>query len=214
MLHDAPTTPTQPVQLPAAWPDAVLGFIGVHCGLRAEATGVALLVERGELRHAARRAQLLARVLAEHHRAEDELLWPALEGRHPGFAAARIELESQHVQLDIGLAELSADPSCIDRVLPLLFDHLQAEEMAALPIWLASFTADDHTIFETRLRRSTSWRNIGTMLSWLFDVTPSDIRPVATSRVPTTLRWAHRVWFRHRYAARYGSVGSTAPALA
>ena len=214
MLLDAPTDSRQPVQLPTAWPDAVLGFIGVHCGLRAEVTGVAQLVERGELRHAARRAQLLARVLAEHHRAEDELLWPALEARQPGFASARTELESQHVQLDIGLAELAADPSSIDRVLPLLFDHLQAEEMAALPIWLASFSAADHLIFEARLRRSTSWRNIGTMLSWLFDVTPSDVRPVATARVPTTLRWAHRVWFRHLYVARYGSVGSTAPAIA
>jgi hypothetical protein len=214
MLDDAPTSTSVPDAFPWAWPDPVLGFIGVHCGLRAEAAGIARLVERGEPRRAARRAQLLARVLAEHHRVEDELLWPALEARRPEFAAVRAELERQHVQLDEGLARLAADPSCIHDVLPLLFDHLNAEEVAALPVWLATFTADDHQIFESRLRRSTSWRDIGTMLSWLFDVTPSDVRPVATSRVPTGLRWAHRVWFRHFYEARYGRVEVGHAALA
>jgi hypothetical protein len=206
-----PSPSTSAATHPAAgWPDPVLGFIGVHYGLRAEATGVAQLVERGEVRQAARRAQLLARVLAEHHRVEDELLWPALEARRPDFALVRIELELQHEQLDVALADLASDPTTIGRALPLLFDHLLAEEMTALPVWLETFTADDHSMFESKLRRSTSWRNIGTMLSWLFDVTPADIRPLATSRVPSSLRWAHRVWFRHLYAARYGRVGGVA----
>jgi hypothetical protein len=190
----------------------VLGFLGVHMGLRAEATVVAELVERGDLRTAARRARLLGRVLGEHHRVEDEILWPALEARRPDFAEARFDLEVQHVQLDAALDELARDPRTIDRALPLLSDHLQAEEQLALPVWLATFTPDDHAMFEHQLRRSTPVRHIATMLSWLFDVTPHDVRPLATSRVPTSLRWAHHVVFRHVYTARYGRHAELRPA--
>ncbi|MGD9996722.1 MAG: hemerythrin domain-containing protein [Ilumatobacteraceae bacterium] len=214
-MHDdtptvAPATPT--TTLGWAWPDAVLGFLGVHLGLRAEAAVVADLVERGELRAAARRARLLARVLGEHHRVEDEILWPALEARRPGFADARLDLELQHVQLDAALDDLVHDARTIDRLIPLLSDHLQAEEQLALPVWLATFTPDDHAMFEHQLRRSTPVRHIATMLSWLFDVTPHDVRPLATSRVPTGLRWAHHVVFRHLYSARYGRHAQLCPA--
>ncbi|MBI5088172.1 MAG: hemerythrin domain-containing protein, partial [Actinobacteria bacterium] len=159
---------------------------------------------RGELRQATRRARLLARVLGEHHRVEDELLWPALEARRPEFADARFDLELQHVQLDAALEDLQLDPRTIDRFIPLLAEHLQDEEQLALPVWLATFTPEDHVDFEQRLRRSTPVRHIATMLSWLFDVTPHEVRPLATSRVPTSLRWAHHAVFRHVYSARYG----------
>ena len=66
-------------------PGAVMGFAGVHLALRAEAAGVAHLVAEGDDQRARRRSALLCRVLTAHHRTEDNLLWPALEARQPGF---------------------------------------------------------------------------------------------------------------------------------
>ena len=39
-----------------------------------------------------------------------------------------------------------------------------------LPMWLASFTADEHERFAARLRRATPLRDAGMMISWLLDV--------------------------------------------
>ena len=59
-------------------PRAVVGFVGVHLGLRAEAAHVERLHDAGDLAGARRRARLLATVLHHHHRAEDTVLFPAL----------------------------------------------------------------------------------------------------------------------------------------
>src|SRR5436190_1689673 len=151
-------------------PAAVIGFGGVHLALRAETEGIARLAEEGERTAAARRARLLGRVLAIHHHTEDTLLWPALEERHPGFALTTPELEDQHRRLDevlTGLPWRVADPAAVDGFGKLLEEHLQAEEQRALPVWLASFSADEHKQFGRMLQRSTPLGNAGLMLSWL-----------------------------------------------
>jgi hypothetical protein len=136
-------------------PAAVMGFAGVHLALRAEATGIAHLVAEGDDHQARRRAALLGRVLAAHHRTEDHLLWPAIEARQPGFTMTTVELEDQHRQLDEQLEGLVDDPASIDGVGAFLEQHLQDEEQRALPVWLASFDAADHERFGRLLRRST-----------------------------------------------------------
>ena len=82
-------------------PRAVVGFVGVHLGLRAEAAHVERLRDAGDLAGARRRARLLATVLHHHHRAEDTVLFPALVARQPGVAVTTAELEAQHVELDV-----------------------------------------------------------------------------------------------------------------
>ncbi len=84
-------------------PQAVVGFVGVHLGLRAEAAHVERLRDAGDLPGAQRRAHLLATVLHHHHRAEDTVLFPALTDRQPGAAVTTAELEDQHVELDVAL---------------------------------------------------------------------------------------------------------------
>ncbi len=185
-------------------PSAVMGFAGVHLALRAEASGIAHLVDAGEDRLARRRVALLSRVLTAHHGTEDRLLFPAIEARQPGFTVTTVELEQQHRILDGLLAALRHDPAMITEVRSALERHLEDEEQRALPVWLASFDAADHERFGRRLRRSTPLGEAATMISWLLDATPEAVHPAARAHLPAPFRLAHRVWWRHQYGRRYG----------
>jgi hypothetical protein len=192
--------------LPIDLPGAVLGFVGVHLGLRGEVATIALAVDDGDGRTAARRARLLRRVLGHHHHAEDRVLFPALRERHPGATTTTDELEVEHVALDAALDELVRDVTTIGAAGRLIEQHLAAEERLVLPMWLAAFTADEHERFAAQLRRSTPLRDAGMMISWLLDVTPSGATDVAWAQVPPSLRLLHRAWWRRRYERTFGSL--------
>jgi hypothetical protein len=187
-------------------PAAVIGFGGVHLALRAEADGIARLAESGAHGAARRRARLLAQVLAIHHHTEDTLLWPALEERHPGFALTTPELEDQHRRLDEELADLPGDVHLIEEVQPLLIAHLEAEEQRALPVWLASFSAEEHKRFGRMLQRSTPLADAGLMIAWLLDATPDAALPVARRHIPASLQAIHKLWWRGRYERQWGRM--------
>ncbi len=150
--------------------------------------------------------RLLRRVLGHHHHAEDGLLFPALRARHPGASTTTDELEADHVALDAALDELVSDVARIEATGLLLERHLAAEERLVLPMWLASFTADEHERFAARLRRTTPLRDAGMMISWLLDVAPAGATDVAWAQVPPSLRLLHRAWWRRRYERSFGSL--------
>jgi hypothetical protein len=194
-------------------PGAVLGFIGVHLGLRSEVATLVRAVDDGDLALADRRARLLQRVLGHHHHAEDAVLFPAVRARQPGAETTTAELEAQHVELDAALAALFDDATTIEGVRTLLERHLAAEEQQVLPLWLASFSADEHERFAHRLKRATPIRDAGLMISWLLDVAPHGALDVAWAQVPPSLRVLHRVWWRRRYERAFGAgVPAVAPA--
>lgn len=193
-------------------PRAVLGFVGVHLGLRAEAAHVERLVADGDQPAARRRADLLARVLHHHHRAEDTVLFPALRERVAGVATTTDELERQHEDLDAALARLTQDVDAIEDARRLIEAHLVAEEQHILPVWLGAFSAEEHERFAARLRRSTPLRDAGLMISWLLDTAADGTVDVAWSQVPSSLRLMHRCWWRQRYARTFGALsGDRAP---
>ena len=189
-------------------PRAVVGFVGVHLGLRAEAAHVERLRDGGDLLAAARRARLLGAVLHHHHRAEDSVLFPALVARQPGAAVTTDELEDQHRELDVALAALPGDLDTAGDVRRLIERHLGLEEQHVLPLWLASFDAAEHERFAASLRRSTPLRDAGLMISWLLDTAPEGAAEVAWDQVPSTLRLAHRLWWRRRYERAFGTIGN------
>jgi hypothetical protein len=189
-------------------PAAVLGFVGVHLALRAEMTHIARAVDTGDEVTAARRARLFGRVLHHHHTAEDQLLWPALVGRHPGMSPVTADLEAQHLELDLRLAALPDRLEDVTGVRRLVEDHLVAEEQQVLPAWLDAFSADEHDEFAAQLRRATPWRDAGLMLAWLIDHTHQSAARHAWSEVPRPLRVAHHLWWRPRYERHWGRVGA------
>jgi hypothetical protein len=193
-------------------PRAVVGFVGVHLGLRAEVAHVERLAHAGDLAAAQRRAVLLGRVLHHHHRAEDTLLFPAVAARNPGAALTTGELEAQHVELDEALATLVDDVTTICRVSDLVGRHLSAEEQLVLPLWISSFTAAEHERFAGTLRRATRLRDAGLMIAWLLDTAPDDAVDIAWNQVPSSLRALHRIWWRRRYERAFGSCRTPVPA--
>jgi hypothetical protein len=194
-------------------PRAVVGFVGVHLGLRAEAAHVERLRDTGDLAGARRRAHLLATVLHHHHRAEDTVLFPALVERQPGVAVSTNELEDQHAALGVALGALPGDLDTAGDVRRLIEGHLVAEEQHVLPVWMASFTDAEHERFATSLRRATPLRDAGLMISWLLDTAPDGAFDVAWDQVPPALRLAHRAWWRRRYEQRFGRITASAPVL-
>ena len=192
-------------------PRAVLGFVGVHLGLRAEAAHVERRRDLGDVEGARRRAELLATVLHHHHRAEDTVLFPALAARQPGVVLTTQELEAEHLELDSALAALTDDLDLAGDVRRLVERHLAREEQLVLPVWIASFTADEHERFASSLRRATPLRDAGLMISWLLDTAPDDAVDVAWSQVPSSLRLLHRMWWRRRYERAFGAC-ATRPA--
>ena len=208
--HAAHVADIAPAELAmSGLPDAVLGFCAVHLGLRTEAQRIGEHLDAGRIDDARRRSQLLARVLVEHHRAEDELLWPALVRYQPGIVATTDALEAEHELLDGELRLLVDDPARIERVGPLVDGHLRAEEEQILPVWLASFDAVEHDRFGNQLRRSTPPATVGLMVSWLLDVTPEPLRPFAVGRLPRAFRLAHQMCWRPSFDRRYGHAQST-----
>ena len=194
-------------------PRAVLGFVGVHLGLRAEAAHVERLTDAGDLTQARRRAELLARVLHHHHRAEDTVLFPALVDRQPGLVVTTDELEAQHLGLDVALSALPGDLTTADEARRLIERHLGQEEHLVLPVWMASFTTAEHDRFAAALRRATPLRDAGLMISWLLDTAPDGAFDAAWDQVPPALRMMYRVWWRRRYERAFGSVGAASPPL-
>jgi iron-sulfur cluster repair protein YtfE (RIC family) len=189
-------------------PRAVLGFVGVHLGLRAEVPNIERLYDADDVVKARQRAALLATVLHHHHQAEDTVLFPALVARHPGLVVTTDELEAQHTELDAVLAGLPDDLATAGRVRDLLDRHLHQEEQLVLPTWLSSFTAAEHERFTSELRRATPLRDAGLMISWLLDTAPGDAVDLARTQVPPSLRLLHRIWWRRRYERAFGSSGT------
>ncbi len=194
---------------PVDLPRAVLGFVGVHLGLRAEVANVERLLTTGDRPAATRRADLLATVLHHHHRAEDTVLFPALVERQPGAATTTQELDRQHAELDDALERLGADVDLVAATRQLLDAHLLTEEAHVLPIWLDSFTSEEHERFADRLRRSTPVRDAGLMISWLLDTAPHGAGETARSQVPPSLRLMHRWWWRPRYERAFGRMSGS-----
>jgi iron-sulfur cluster repair protein YtfE (RIC family) len=101
---------------------------------------------------------VITTVLHHHHQAEDDYVWPLLTRRCPAAATAMVELmEMQHRRLavlvdavDSGLSSWTACPSAesaaaladsVDRLLPVLDDHLDVEEESVVPLMAQYITA-------------------------------------------------------------------------
>lgn len=191
-------------------PGAVVGFMGMHLALRTEASAVACAVEDGDLVTAERRARLLGRVIGHHHAAEDELLFPMLRERRPGFDMTSSLLERQHVELDRLVKAVPGSLHLAGELRASLEEHLRAEEERALPVWLTTFSEEDHRNFERMLQRHTPIRDIGLLVSWLIDTSPQAALDVAAVKIPPPFRLLHQLWWRRRYEQQWGSLGCAA----
>jgi hypothetical protein len=200
----------------ALGPAPVLGFLMVHMALRADVAALISEIDTAPRRHLTQRTALLERVVYAHHVGEDSVLLPALAARVPDFDPVTALLAEQHEALDDALGELRAraeSPSALRSDLwraardaqAVLDEHLTTEERELLPVWLTSFTPEDHDVFARRLRRATPVRDISVMVPWLLDRAPDHVKAEAWNEVPLPVRAAYKLWWRRAFGRRYGS---------
>jgi hypothetical protein len=148
-----------------------------------------------------------------HHHGEDELLWPALAARDASFAATGDQLAAEHDALDVSIEDLAdrfryaRRDNVVDAAVATrdaLEAHLQAEERDALPVWLASFSPEEHEDFRNRLQRATPLGDVAVMVSWLLDRAQGPARDMVWEQLPGALRALYRWRWRGNFERTYG----------
>lgn len=149
--------------------------------------------------------------IEHHHVREDDLVFPLVADRSPGFSADA--LVADHVVLDRHLAGLRRDfddlgrgvtdlatvrDGLVDRVGALAEDlraHLDAEEAAVFPVLASRVPADEYADLERGMRKGMSLRSLAFALPWILDDLAPDLR--AHAEVPMGLRFLDAlVWER------------------
>src|SRR3954452_8878039 len=168
------------------------GLLGIHRALREDCRRLIGALEElpgGDARREAalRRAfSAVALMAADHHEAEDELLWPLLLAYSPEFTPAAASLEGAHASLDVALSRVSGgflrlttaeDPAswAMSRVrlvhdaevlYDLLAAHIDREEQLVLP---ALETVDPAALRDAHrlVMRRNGLRELAFLVPWI-----------------------------------------------
>lgn len=148
--------------------------------------------------------------LLVHHRAEDEVLWPALRtalANRPGDLALLDTMEAEHAGIDPMLARIDAALDSGDQAMLAadadvlrteLGAHLAHEEDEALPLIAATVGQDGWAAFGREIRNRQGMRGAATFLPWVLDEAPADTRRYVLGLLPAPARLVYRmVWQRN-----------------
>lgn len=206
-------------------------FLLSHQALRRDADRVAAAVRRLDVDSPAEAAALadaygvFERMLVMHHRAEDDLVWPALRERRPELHRILDELEADHVVVDVWLGAIrreldalssDANVSTVDRVaahsrlveatsaLPgRLGTHLDREEAVIVPIVLDVLTAADWEDLDSRRKAALTPEEGALSLAWVLSALPAGAREVvASEKLPPAVVAMWREQWAPAYEAR------------
>jgi hypothetical protein len=171
----------------------------------------------------------LMEFLHRHHSGEDEGLWPAVRRRNPGAGELLDSLEADHARI-APAAEALAEAArtytttttdepraalleAIDRLVEVLFPHLDREVAEAMPVVAASITAREWDEVEQKyFVGRASVRELAMEGHWLIDGIDADGYDVVVHTVPPVQRFVliHGFgWvYRRQAAARWTSAGA------
>jgi hemerythrin-like domain-containing protein len=155
---------------------------------------------------------MLTTLLHEHHRGEDDLLWPRLLQRAPEEARPVIELmRAQHATIAALAAEIQTElkawhasaasvrgealSGALDRMIPVLAEHTRSEEQRALPLVEKHITAAEYGELGNRGAASLPPANLPVLIGMLMyegglDVLPPTL-PSALKEAAPSLYAAH-----------------------
>lgn len=208
--------------------DDLNGMRTVHAGLRAEFGRLAeVFAQPRDPAHADLLEEQLALVLAllhDHHRHEDDQLWPLLLGGAPSSKAELDELEAEHGQLDplIAAVEDSTRPRD-ERALALaelqlfLRRHVDHEERIAFPLMRRVLTPAH--LAADRRKAVADFRRHGVALvfGWLASCLDDDLLAKSMAEQPLLVRVLFRLFwwpsYQRRFRELYGTT-ATVPASA
>ena len=212
-LPDTPTTSVSTVPAPF-----LNGFAAIHDAMRRDAERLPRAVAAVQL---ADQAMALAgwfgryRVAIEHHHhREDEVVWPDLTARDPGFAEALDQLEADHHELDRAMDHVDAELArlaagdlshraaaveAVDEFATVLHDHLEREESAAFERIAAAYTEEEYADLEERLNEDATLTELAFVAPWIADELDAQVLADLLQRLPIPLRLALRFVFTPRY---------------
>jgi hemerythrin-like domain-containing protein len=144
--------------------------------------------------------------LHAHHSAEDEGLWPKVRSCNPDAGPLLDSLEADHARIAPAadaLAEAArrytdtttdeprvALVDAIDRLVEVLFPHLDREVAEAMPVVAASITAREWDEIEQRFNiKPKSVRELATEGHWLLEGIDAEGYDVVVHKVPALQRF-------------------------
>jgi hypothetical protein len=200
-------------------------LLGIHRAMREDCRRLIGALEQlpgGDLRRAtalSRAFDAVARMAADHHEAEDQLLWPLLLAYSPEFTPAAAALEGAHAGLDLALSRvsggflrLSTDPTpagwAMARVrlvhdaevlYELLASHLDREEEVVLP---ALTVLDPAALREAHrlVMHRNGLRELAFLVPWIVSHAAHEEKAEIRSKGPKGILILHDLVWRRRFA--------------
>ena len=146
--------------------------------------------------------------IVHHHQREDDIVFPALAQRCPGFAADAALLDGEHHELDKAMSAVAtalADPRRTDaaeaaaRLATVLVAHVEREEDATFARLAEHFSEEEYGAIEQQLMRATPLRLLSFEAPWVLEHLNADQRRAHLARVPGPLRLLYRLRFAPAY---------------
>jgi hypothetical protein len=148
----------------------------------------------------------LMEFLHRHHSGEDAGLWPAVRRRNPGAGELLDSLEADHARIapaadavteaartyttTVADEPRAALVEAIDRLIEVLFPHLDREVAEAMPVVAASITAREWDQVEQQFFVGTaSMRELATEGHWLLEGIDAEGYDVVVHKVPALQRF-------------------------
>jgi len=166
--------------------------------------------------------------LHDHHRGEDEGLYPAVRERNPGAAALLDRMDADHRAIAPAIEGLEAaalgyrasgeDDSprrlliALDDLEAVLLPHLRQEEDEAVPVVSATLSdAELRAIEQEHFVGKRSFTALGDEGHWLLDDLAPELREVVTGTVPPIPRFVLLHGFARRYRRQSAARWSPPP---
>ncbi|MEO3870722.1 hemerythrin domain-containing protein [Nonomuraea sp. B12E4] len=179
----------------AGLPDHLLGFALMHVAMRRDARRLVTLaptLPEEALPRVADWWRQVREVIDWHHRSEDNVVWPELRRRVPGFAADEKAMAHDHVALDQAMEAMTgvlAPGGHRPSLLPaarwfedLVLEHLRLEEALVFPAF-GRIGAPEYLSIERRVLARAPFGVLTFLYPWMLD----EADPAAAAKVSATV---------------------------
>lgn len=151
--------------------------------------------------------------LRTHHRIEDELIFPALAERAPGYASIGAQLDADHHRLDELMDALTLTletwAACRDEEsvgsLPadalfyavemrdLLAEHLDIEDAQVIPMICEHFTAEEYEVFDKAAAKAIDLKHAFWTVPWIMAMFDAPTLERLWNEAPLMLKLIYRL---------------------
>ncbi|MCG8915138.1 hemerythrin domain-containing protein [Actinokineospora sp. PR83] len=194
-------------------PENLHGFALLHRAMRRDAKKLLAVAPKLSSPKRPRVASWWDQVRATidwHHHTEDDILWPELRAKVPGFAEREVDMHADHAALDEAMDAVTAALRLDDnaalveaatRFDAIIHDHLRAEETIVLPAFVAMGKRAYGNV-ERRIMFSAPPTVLAFLLPWMFDGAGSG-RAAALMPLPVRLIGLTALNFRYERSYRW-----------